>query len=170
MLLPAEAAWMRAGVFPPNALMRCENLTGDAERISLAHVFVCKAEEMQLRRSWNYSRSVLGLWAGVRYLWRYARPSSALAFALCNNFQWGRAGRAVTVSLTLPVFIWRILNSRGHVWGFVCLFDLGFCVCVCTCFSTSVLVPKHWMPWVHMNLLKYSVSAMWCFTKSSLSI
>lgn len=48
MLLLAEAAWMHAGVCPLNALMSCENLTGDTGRISLACVFVHKAEEMQL--------------------------------------------------------------------------------------------------------------------------
>lgn len=51
MLSLAEAARVHAGVCPLNALMRCENLTGDAGRISLACVFVRKDEEMQLRCS-----------------------------------------------------------------------------------------------------------------------
>lgn len=61
MLLLAEAVWIHAGIHPLNAVMCCKNLTEDAGRISLAHVFVHKAEKMQLRCNRNYSRSVADL-------------------------------------------------------------------------------------------------------------
>lgn len=136
LLLLAEAAWMHAGVCPLNTLVCYENLTGDARGISLARVFVHKAEEMQLRHSWHYSRSVVDLWADVICtsedmpgpVWHWC--------SLCAtfNFQWGHAGREVTVSLILPVFIWRLLNPGEH--GILCV-----CVCVCACFYTFILVP-----------------------------
>lgn len=129
MLLLAETVWIRAEIHALNAMMCCENLTEDAGRISLTHVFVHKAEKMQLRCNRNYSRSVVDLWADVMCT-SEDMPGPAWHWcSLCATliFQWGHAWWTAAVSLTLPGFIWRILNPRGH--------GNFFCVCVCLFFK-----------------------------------
>lgn len=93
-------------------------------------VTVCEAEEMKLRQSWNYSRSVADLWAEVMCT-SLDMPGPAwhlCSHLLCATFDFprGHAGHTVTDSSTLAVFIWNILNSGGH-----CIFSCVFVFVVC---------------------------------------
>lgn len=83
--------------------MCCENLTGNEGRISITHVFVHKADEMQLRHNRN-CRSAADLWADVRCTFESMPGPAPHLHSLCAtlSFQWGHEGHGVTVSLTLP--------------------------------------------------------------------
>lgn len=135
MLLLAEAAWMHAEVCPLNALMCCENLTGDARRISLARVFARRAKEMQLRHSWNYSRSVVDLWADV----------------MCTSKDMPSQLDTGVHSVQHSIFSGVMQGAQEQLaWPFQFSFerfltqqDMGFYffVCWCACFYTFILVP-----------------------------
>lgn len=120
MLLLAEAVWIHTEDCLPNALMHSKNLAGDEDIISLTVVTACEAEEMQLRQSRNYSRSVVDLCSEVMCTSSDVPGPSWQWYARCATFifQWGHAGHAVTFSSNLAVFFERFLTQEetGYIY------------------------------------------------------